>query len=321
MTDYGSSTQGYAGFWLRVLARVIDNFIIALFVLVLYLIFFGLDSGINGPQLTGSIFLVVFLILSIFAIGYLVAVVYSGIIISMSLSMRHVNSLGFETVPHFIAKVILFLLLTLIVYVLYHLLFNISKGSTPGKLATGLEIRDEENPSEHMSFGKALGRFLSLEFISGIALGLGFLWPAWDKKKQAWHDKLPRTIVINKKYWVDEVVPIPVPIPEPIPSPESSFGELVFVAGRMKGKHMSLSGKKVIIGRGSEADIKIDDPDKRVSRKQFEIFKADGRYFIRNLSERRTTYLNGRRLESDTHLRENDEIGFSDFKIKIKLFK
>jgi uncharacterized RDD family membrane protein YckC len=30
-----------------------------------------------------------------------------------------------------------------------------------------------------------------------LPLGLGFLWIAFDKRKQAWHDKLAGTVVIR----------------------------------------------------------------------------------------------------------------------------
>ena len=36
-------------------------------------------------------------------------------------------------------------------------------------------------------------------FISFLPLGLGFLWIAFDKRKQGWHDKLAGTVVIIGK--------------------------------------------------------------------------------------------------------------------------
>ena len=34
-------------------------------------------------------------------------------------------------------------------------------------------------------------------FVSLLPLGLGFIWVAFDKRKQGWHDKLANTIVIR----------------------------------------------------------------------------------------------------------------------------
>jgi len=35
------------------------------------------------------------------------------------------------------------------------------------------------------------------ESSSAFAIGLGYLWVIWDKKKQAWHDKLASTVVVK----------------------------------------------------------------------------------------------------------------------------
>jgi uncharacterized RDD family membrane protein YckC len=42
---------------------------------------------------------------------------------------------------------------------------------------------------------QALLRYLGY-FLSILPLGLGFLWIAWDARKQGWHDKLAGTVVI-----------------------------------------------------------------------------------------------------------------------------
>jgi uncharacterized RDD family membrane protein YckC len=39
---------------------------------------------------------------------------------------------------------------------------------------------------------RALGCFLSLAFA-----GLGFFWIAFDKERQAWHDKIAGTVVVR----------------------------------------------------------------------------------------------------------------------------
>ncbi len=41
-----------------------------------------------------------------------------------------------------------------------------------------------------------MGRYLGY-FASTIPLCLGFLWIAFDKRKQGWHDKLAGTVVIR----------------------------------------------------------------------------------------------------------------------------
>ena len=45
--------------------------------------------------------------------------------------------------------------------------------------------------------GHAALREILGKFISTIALCLGFLWIAWDRQKQGWHDKIAGTYVVK----------------------------------------------------------------------------------------------------------------------------
>jgi len=73
-------------------------------------------------------------------------------------------------------------------------------GATLGKMITGIKIVDENG--NKISYGTAFLRevlvkdivYMFLFFISW----LGFLWAIWDKKKQTWHDKIARTLVIKE---------------------------------------------------------------------------------------------------------------------------
>lgn len=68
------------------------------------------------------------------------------------------------------------------------------KGTTLGSLVFGLKvIRTDGRP---VNFAVALVRSLASIF-SGLVLFLGFLWVAWDRDKQAWHDKIAGTIVVR----------------------------------------------------------------------------------------------------------------------------
>jgi uncharacterized RDD family membrane protein YckC len=69
------------------------------------------------------------------------------------------------------------------------------KSATPGKMATKLTIVDAETGGKP-STGQFLVRYLSY-YISTIPLCLGFIWVAFDKRKQGWHDKLAGTVVIK----------------------------------------------------------------------------------------------------------------------------
>jgi uncharacterized RDD family membrane protein YckC len=54
------------------------------------------------------------------------------------------------------------------------------------------------NMGQKASFGQLLIRYLGY-FVSVAFFGLGFIWIAFDAKKQGWHDKLAGTVVIYRK--------------------------------------------------------------------------------------------------------------------------
>ena len=45
--------------------------------------------------------------------------------------------------------------------------------------------------------GRAFGRQLFAQFISGSVCLLGYLWGLWDGKKQTWHDKVVGSVVVK----------------------------------------------------------------------------------------------------------------------------
>ena len=74
------------------------------------------------------------------------------------------------------------------------LAFWIYKSATPGKMITKLTIVDAKTgkkPTTLQFVLRYLGYFLSSIFL------LGFIWIAFDKKKQGWHDKIAGTVVVR----------------------------------------------------------------------------------------------------------------------------
>ena len=70
-------------------------------------------------------------------------------------------------------------------------------GATPGKVALGVKIVDA-NTLLPASTARLVLRFFGY-LVSALPLYLGFLWIAIDRRKQGWHDKIARTIVINSE--------------------------------------------------------------------------------------------------------------------------
>lgn len=75
------------------------------------------------------------------------------------------------------------------------IIFWIYKSATPGKTLLGLKILDS-NTGEPISKSQAIIRYISY-YLASIPLLLGILWVAWDKKKQGWHDKIAKTVVVR----------------------------------------------------------------------------------------------------------------------------
>jgi uncharacterized RDD family membrane protein YckC len=76
------------------------------------------------------------------------------------------------------------------------ILFWIYKSATPGKMAISAKIVDARTGSKP-SNGQLIGRYFAY-IISTVPLGLGFIWIAFDRKKQSWHDKLAGTVVVRR---------------------------------------------------------------------------------------------------------------------------
>lgn len=79
---------------------------------------------------------------------------------------------------------------------LYYAFMESSKWkATLGKLATGSVVVDERN--ERISFARASGRYWS-KLISVCTLYVGFIMAGFTQKKQALHDMIAKTYVVDK---------------------------------------------------------------------------------------------------------------------------
>jgi len=75
--------------------------------------------------------------------------------------------------------------------------FMINKyGATLGKMALGIRVQSELTGA-NLTLSEAVLREVVGKFLSGIALLIGYFWMIWDPKKQGWHDKLGKSVVIK----------------------------------------------------------------------------------------------------------------------------
>lgn len=99
-------------------------------------------------------------------------------------------------------------LVSLVVSLVYNVAFLRTKAATPGKLALGMQVRLREKPGQ-LSYGTILARWFGQNLnsfigylpvlgpLGGLYFLANYLWPLWDSKNQALHDKIAKTNVVR----------------------------------------------------------------------------------------------------------------------------
>lgn len=82
----------------------------------------------------------------------------------------------------------------LLISAAYFIFFWMRDGQTLGNRLLAIKVVREDG--QKFDFATGIIRYISY-LISGIVLWLGFLWIIWDKKKQGWHDKIAKTVVVK----------------------------------------------------------------------------------------------------------------------------
>lgn len=77
------------------------------------------------------------------------------------------------------------------------IMFWQSESATLGKIASHLKIVDARTGLKP-SRGQFVLRYIGY-YLSALPLFLGFLWVLIDPRRQAWHDKLSRTVVVRSE--------------------------------------------------------------------------------------------------------------------------
>jgi uncharacterized RDD family membrane protein YckC len=83
-------------------------------------------------------------------------------------------------------------LISIVMSAAYFTYFHGSIGQTPGKIV--LKLRVVGTAGKKLTYGIAFLRWIG-SLISSLAFFLGFLWAAFDGRKQGWHDKIAGTVV------------------------------------------------------------------------------------------------------------------------------
>jgi uncharacterized RDD family membrane protein YckC len=149
----------YGGFWRRFFAFLIDQVILYFVSLILFLI--GLLAlGLKGDVLNR--------------------------VLSSPEGVTHGTGLFG----------LLYLAASLLAGMTYFTWFHGVGGRTPGKMLLGLRVI--QTSGDPLTPGIAFLRWVGY-LISGPVFCLGFLWIAFDGRKQGWHDKIAATLVVRER--------------------------------------------------------------------------------------------------------------------------
>jgi uncharacterized RDD family membrane protein YckC len=96
---------------------------------------------------------------------------------------------------------------SILIALAYFVVFWATSGQTPGKMALGIKVIGTDG--SRVTWGKAILRYIGY-IISGVVFFLGFIWIAFDAKRQGWHDKIASTYVVRKDTQFSATQPITV---------------------------------------------------------------------------------------------------------------
>ncbi|MEF9957151.1 MAG: RDD family protein [Acinetobacter sp.] len=83
-----------------------------------------------------------------------------------------------------------------IITAVFYIFCWVKFAGTPGKRLLRLKILDEIT-GENITAGQGIIRYIG-SIISALVLLIGIIWVAFDAKKQGWHDKMARTVVVRE---------------------------------------------------------------------------------------------------------------------------
>ena len=156
----------YASFWRRLVAFIIDSIVITFPSMILS----GVCAALFMPKFLGAM----------------------GAEPSPESISALLSAYGFVMVINLVSA--------LIFWLYYALMESSAKQATLGKMAMGIKVVDEKG--QRLSFARATGRTFA-KIISYTILYFGFFMAAFTKKRQALHDLIATTYVVNAGYRPD----------------------------------------------------------------------------------------------------------------------
>jgi uncharacterized RDD family membrane protein YckC len=140
-------------------------------------------------------FAAIFIDKIIIGIATLIILIPMFLVIGVSAfsSENYEPSIGF--IIGLISAYMIFILIAWIAEWLYFAMMESVKGATIGKMALGIKVTDMNG--QMPTFGRASGRYFG-KILSSLTFGVGYLIAGFSQQKQALHDILAKTLVVNK---------------------------------------------------------------------------------------------------------------------------
>jgi uncharacterized RDD family membrane protein YckC len=158
--QHQGSQPAYAGFWIRLVARLLDGLIL------------GIPFGV---------------VFAVFAIA-------GGLLANNSTSSSQ-DSQNAAAAALFGGGFLILWLLALVVQVGYWIYFWGTSGSTLGMRLLHLRVVDADTGGP-IGYARATVRFL-MSIVNSWACYIGWIWVAFDARKQGWHDKVANSVVLQ----------------------------------------------------------------------------------------------------------------------------
>ena len=149
----------YGGFWIRVVARLLDGLILGIPLSILFVIVLAIFGGIAST--------------------------------TASSNQNAQNAAGLA----FGGAFLLFYLVVLAIVIGYYIYFWGTSGQTFGMRILKLRVVDADTGGP-IGIGRAVVRYL-MSIVNGMACYIGWIWVAFDARKQGWHDKVANSVVIQ----------------------------------------------------------------------------------------------------------------------------
>ncbi|MDQ5981731.1 MAG: hypothetical protein QG570_488 [Patescibacteria group bacterium] len=134
-----------------------------------------------------------------------IATLLDSIILGLVTAPFYVGSMGSEIaasvnthgagVPTLTGTQAMLQLLSFVIAIGYQVFFLTTKGQTLGKMIMKLKVLDEDNLSK-LTVTEVIIRELG-KLLSNITLSLGYMWYLIDPKKQTWHDRFSKSLVVK----------------------------------------------------------------------------------------------------------------------------